>query len=380
MVLLIKKAIYKKWFLVFVLMMIFIQSKTNAATPKPEVLFQKMIQSYQNTDFEGRFTIILRFPMGNQVFEINEIRKAPDKRRIEIISPENFSGTGMVIDGDKSWEIETSKKGHLPFHFLSPDQMEYDRFHNFRLLMKNYNVRVIDGGSVADRNTYLIEINPKMNNRPSRKVWIDAEKSIPLKSELYDAQKMLRRLTTYSKINFNPSIDDRLFQNPRKFWDIRKRPSGPPKGEEVWNYNQGKPNINEIREKIKIDTKIFEQLPGGFALQSINVLKFDKANNVHLIYTDGLTALSVFQSPFREPPGGPPNKGRRREDRPPPPPQSPPPGPEKVEKININGVLCDIIVKGPVTILRWNKSGLYFTLISEIDRKDIVKITSVFIH
>ena len=290
---LIKNLVIKNWLILLTTMLLFVQLNVNADTPKAETLFQKMILAYRTVDFEGRFTLILRMQRGNEVFEIKEIRKTPDKRRIEIVSPADLFGLGIVIDGDKNWRIEPMKDRHLPFHLLQPEQLEDTQFQNFRLLFKNYKIRIFNGGSVADRDTYLIDITPKMRNRPSRKVWVDTEKGIPLKVELYDSQKVLRRLIAYSNINFNPEINDSLFQNPRKLWDIRRRPPEP-RSEEIWSYTQGKPDISKIRDKTQTDIKLFEQLPGGFTLQSINIVKFGKAKNVHLRYTDGLTVLSVF--------------------------------------------------------------------------------------
>lgn len=383
MVLINKSVIHKVLLIMLMAMLMFIQSNVNADTPKPAILFQKMIQAYRTVDFEGRFTLIHRTPMGNQSFEIHEYRKAPDKRRIEVVSPSDFTGLGMVMSGEKSWRLESSEKKRFPFHFLPPDQLEDTQFHNLNLLLKNYKVRVFDGGSVADRDTYLIEITPKRPNRPSRKIWIDAEKGVPLKSELYDAQKVLRRLTAYSNINFGPTIDEKLFKNPRKFWDIKKRPRGP-HGEEIWNQGQGKPDVAKIRDKAQFSVILFEQLPGGFSLQSINTIEFDKAKNVHLRYSDGLTVLSVFQSPFDRPPGPdrrpggpPPDREKPREE---PPPGPPPGGPEKDEKININGIECKVLSMGPITIFRWRKGSIYFTLISEATQKEMIGIATKFIR
>lgn len=364
-------------------MLMLIQSAVNADTPKPATLFQKMSQAYRAIDFEGRFTLIHSSPMGNQSFEIQEYRKTPDKRRIEIVSPSDFAGLGIIMNGEENWRLETSKRKRFPFHFLPPDQLEDIQFHNLNLLMKNYKVRVFNGGSVADRDTYLIEITPKRPNRPSRKIWIDIEKGIPLKSELYDAQKVLRRLIAYSNINFNPTIDEKLFKNPRRLWDIRKRPHGP-NVEEIWNQGQGKPDIGKIRDKAQFNIMLFGQLPGGFSLQSINTIEFDKAKNVHLRYSDGLTVLSVFQSPFDRPPDrpnrrpeGPPDREKPREG---PPPGLPPRGPEKDEKININGIECDVLSRGPITIFRWRKDSIYFTLISEANEKEMIEIATKFIR
>jgi len=358
-------------------MLIPIQAK--AILPKAEILLQKMIQADNSLDFEGRLTIMLQSQMGNQAFEVYVTRKAPDKRRIEIISPDELYGTGFIINGNENIPIRQGNTPRFfpPPPFLQPDQMEDAQIHNTQILLKNYKARVLDGGSVAGRNTYLIEIEPKNSGRPSSKIWIDKEKSITLKTEQYNAKKMLQRVIAYSTIDFEPVIDDTSFQIPRKFWD-KKRPFRQSDREEIWNYTQEKPDLDKLKDKVHFEIILPDRVSGGFALQSINIIKIGKEQNIHLKYTDGLTTLSVFQSPSNEmgkrprnePPGGPP----------PPSSQPPPPPPkDRVEKIIINGVNCEVLSRTPVLIFRWQNKGIYYTIIGELQKKEMTSIASLFI-
>lgn len=360
-----------------------ISSQVNAGVPKANYLLQRMVQTYNSVDFEGRLTLMLQAPGGNQVFEIMIIRKAPDKRRIEVLSPPELAGTGVVINGSEFVPLRPGKGRRLPPQFQQPDQVEDIQIYNVQLLSKNYKIRVLDGGKVAGRNTYLLEIDPKNPDRPSSKIWVDTEKNVVLKVEKYDAQKVLQRVTAYSNINFNPEIDEKIFRIPHRFPDMGR--FRPPDREEIWNHNQGNPDLNVIRDKVKFGVILPKLMPNGFMLQSINILKIGKEWNVHLKYTDGLTILSIFQSPFdetkferpRNEPPGPPG------DQPPGPPRDQPPRPPisrgKMENVNINGVECEILSRKPALILRWQNVGVYFTLIGELQKKEMVKIAGSFI-
>ncbi|MDQ1317285.1 MAG: hypothetical protein QG588_936, partial [Candidatus Poribacteria bacterium] len=250
------------------------------------------------------------------------------------------------------------------------------QIHNIQILLKNYKVRVLDGGSIAGRNTYLIEIDPKNSDRPSSKIWVDKEKSIALKTEQYNAKKVLQRVIAYSTIDFEPVISDTSFQIPRKFWDMR-RPFRHSDREEIWNYTQEKPDLDKITDKVHFEIILPDRVPSGFALQSINIIKIGKEQNIHLKYTDGLTTLSAFQSPSNEMGKGP------RNEPPPPPPSSakrlPPPPKDRTEKIRINGVNCEILSRTPVLIFRWQNKGIYFTIIGELQKKEMINIASSFI-
>jgi outer membrane lipoprotein-sorting protein len=371
---LIKSLLRISFFIFTITMLIPIQAK--AVLPRAEVLLQKMVQADNSLDFEGRLTLMLQSQMGNQAFEIYVTRKAPDKRRIEIISPSELYGTGFIINGNENMPIRPGNNPRFlpPPPFLQPDQMEDAQIHNIQILLKNYKVRALDGGSVAGRSTYLIEIDPKNINRPSSKIWIDKEKSITLKTEQYNAKKMLQRVVAYSTINFEPVINNTIFQMPRKFWDIR-RPFRQSDREEIWNYAQGKPDLDKIRDKIHFEITLPDRVSGGFALHSINIVKIGREPNIHLKYTDGLTILSVFQSPSNE-------MGKRRNEPPPPPPskQQPPPSPkDRNEKISINGVKCEVLSRSPVLIFRWQNKGIYFTIIGELQKKEMINIAGSFI-
>ena len=373
------KSLRITFFILAIVMLIPVQ--TNAGLPKAENLLQKMVQSDNLLDFEGRLTLMFQAQSGNQVFEVYVTRKAPDKRRIEIISPDELYGRGVIINGNENAPIQPDKTPRFlpPPPFLQPDQMENMQIHNIQILLKNYKVRVLDGGNVAGRNTYLIEIDPKNSDRPSSKIWVDAEKSIALKTEQYNAKKVLQRVIAYSTINFEPVINDTSFQIPRKFWNNR-RPFRRPDREEIWNYIQGKPDLDMIKDKAHFDIMLPDRIPSGLALQSINIVKIGKDQNIHLKYTDGLTTLSVFQSPIDNM-----RMGQRHRDEPPPnqpPPNGPPPPNQRgrIEKVNIQGVNCEVLFRVPVLIFRWQNKGIYFTLIGELQKKEMINIASSFIQ
>jgi negative regulator of sigma E activity len=106
-----------------------------------------------------------------------------------------------------------------------------------------------------------------------------------------------------------------------------------------------------------------EQLPDGFSLQSINLMRFDDHKSVHLIYSDGLMVLSVFQSPSGD-------EDRRNEQR-----------REHINiwKINVKGVELEVISDGNMLIPRWKHGDINLTLIGELDLTEMKKIAGAFI-
>jgi outer membrane lipoprotein-sorting protein len=387
---LIKNPGQKSLLILIFLLLVCLPSQLNAVVPKAQSLLQNMLTASKSLDYEGRLTLMAQDQTRNMVFELIVTRKAPDKRRVEIISPSEMAGSGFIINGNDfsplfppNREPNNNNRGPrdrgMFMPLFQPEQMDEGQGYNIQQLLKNYKVRVLEGGFVAGRNTYLLEIDPRNSDRASRKIWVDKEKSIPLKTEQYNIQKVLQKLIAFSKISFGMDISDDVFRIQRKLFDFGKQRK-PPEHEELWNQSQGGLDLDKIKEKAKFDATIPNILPGGLMLQSINMIKFDKNQNIHLRYTDGITFISIFQSPFdearreRERHEGPP-QGGGPQGNPPGPPREPP----KIEKMKILNIECDVMQMGSNFIFRWYKGGVYFTLIGDYKKIEMIKMVGSII-
>jgi outer membrane lipoprotein-sorting protein len=354
-----------------------------AETPNAEDALQKLIRSSDTVTFTGKRVIISYAPNGIMMREELITRKAPDKKRIEILSPAEMKDLVIITNGNEpgrgmvfNRKDENRKDNRPPDNrnrdrkmekrppFPPPPFFDVDDFliRNVQALLRNYNVVVLYGGHVARRTTYLLEIEPKIYNKPARKVWMDIITGVPLKMELYDRQKELRSIFTYSEISFNPKINDAIFkhQNPNP---PNKEPRMNREYKELWSFNKGKLDVNAIKKETQMNVMVPEHLPMGLDMQSIHLMKFDEHKSIHLIYSDGLTILSVFQSPL--------NDERPRENR----------GRErgKAGNMNIKGVETEVISDGIMFIFRWQYDNVNITLIGEQNLSEMVNIAGSFI-
>jgi len=393
----IQRMAHNVWlFLIIVVLLLSLPMYATSEIPEAREVFGKLLQSSRTVDFEGRLTLFAQIPFGNPMSEAKIIRKAPDKQRIEFVCPPEISGTGMIINGEERWSLRGDRgRGGRPFLAPPPNRMMDDfPLKNIQRLLRNYDIRVLDGGSIADRSTYLLEIDPKVVGKPSRKIWVDKETSIILKVENYGSQKRLLGFYAYSRINYKPEIDETVFQ--RQHRQDEERTQRMERGrKELWNDGQGKPNLARIRKAAQLGVIIPVQLPAGFALQSIQALRFGERRNVHLRYTDGLAVISVFQSLSKDGGRGG-RRGGRGEGRPPGMDRSQrsgrAPGADRsqrsdrpsgsdanFEKVTVNGVEFEVMTRGPTIILRWSFNTVFFTLMGELDQKQTIEIASSFI-
>ncbi|MBD3181135.1 DUF4367 domain-containing protein [Candidatus Poribacteria bacterium] len=338
--------------------------------PDPQELFQKVINSYQSVDYIGKMTMMFLGPGGrSSVSEAIVYRETPDKWRIEFIWPDEIKGRGMASVGEKRWPIKR-ERGTRDRRFMwhPPGRMlEEMPLKSIKLILRNYYIHILQGGSIAGRDTYMIELEPKEGGRPSRKIWVDKEKGVMLKIEHYDTQKRPVGFYTFSEIQYNPKIDESLFREPEDH-DDRPLDRGPRRSErsELWDHGKGKLDIERITKEVELDLIIKAEIPAGFVLQSIESMKFGRHKNVHLKYTDGMVVVSVFQSRKRPP--------RPRDQDNPSPPRD-----DEMKDIKIDGVSGQEKQAGPVYILRWNYKKLDFTLIGELNKDSMIRIAKTLI-
>jgi hypothetical protein len=140
---------------------------------------------------------------------------------------------------------------------------------------------------------------------------------------------------------------------------------------------QGKPELNKIRKEVDLDIIIPGQTLGGFVLKSIEVVKLGGRSNVHLKYTDGLITLSVFQSrPDEDARGGRFGGWLRKRGE---GEGKPPWREDDIKKMEIQGVECEVVSRGPTAIFRWIQNGVHLILMGELGQKELAGIVGSFI-
>ncbi len=149
------------------------------------------------------------------------------------------------------------------------------------LIKANYEIRPGGSAVIAERSAFIFSLQPKREGtRPSFKVWMDHETSLPLKTEVYSLKGELTYLSSLSGIVWNPSF-------PRDYFVIMV-----PEGTEAFEVETSPPAARSFLH----DDDFFGRghpanLPGGFALKEV---REEDEGQMQGIYHDGLNSLSVF--------------------------------------------------------------------------------------
>ena len=122
----------------------------------------------------------------------------------EYLSPPREKGTKMLKLEDKLWIYSPSSdrtiqiSGHMLRQSVMGSDLSYEDMMEDRKLQEVYDADVVGDSTINERKCYQLKLTAKVDDASywSRKLWIDAERYVPLKEELYaKSGKLLKRIT-----------------------------------------------------------------------------------------------------------------------------------------------------------------------------------------
>jgi outer membrane lipoprotein-sorting protein len=155
-----------------------------------------------------------------------------DKRSFtEYLSPAREAGTKMLKLENQLWIYSPSTdrtiqiSGHLLRQSVMGSDLSYEDMMDDRKLTDIYSAKVAGEESVDGRKTWMLELTAKAEDVAyhKRKMWIDQERNVPLKEELYAKSGQLLKRTTLSDVQ---KIQGRWFPMTVVFKDMLKQGEG----------------------------------------------------------------------------------------------------------------------------------------------------------
>lgn len=149
----------------------------------------------------------------------------------EYLSPAADKGTKMLKLEGQLWIYSPSTdriiqiSGHLLRQSVMGSDLSYEDMMDDRKLTELYNAKVIKEEKIGDRNTYLLQLTAKAEDVAyyAQKIWVDAERYIPLKQELYAKSNQLLKRTELKDVK---QIQGRWFPTTIIYKDMLKQGNG----------------------------------------------------------------------------------------------------------------------------------------------------------
>jgi outer membrane lipoprotein-sorting protein len=149
----------------------------------------------------------------------------------EYLSPPREQGTKMLKLENQLWIYSPSTdriiqiSGHMLRQSVMGSDLSYEDMMDDRKLTDMYTARVKGSETIDGRNAYVLELTAKVEDVAyfSQKVWVDAERFIPLKEEMYARGGQLLKRCTLSDVR---QVQGRWFPMTIIYKDVLKEGDG----------------------------------------------------------------------------------------------------------------------------------------------------------
>ena len=149
----------------------------------------------------------------------------------EYLAPAKEKGTKMLKLDDKLWIYSPNTdriiqlSGHMLKQSVMGSDLSYEDLMEDRELTDVYDAKVVGEEEIEGNNCWILELDAKVDNinYAKRKMWVDQEKYVPLKEELFAKSGQLLKKTVMSDV---ARIQGRWFPRRINFKDMLKSGKG----------------------------------------------------------------------------------------------------------------------------------------------------------
>ena len=214
-------------------------------------------------------------------------------RLVHMVDGGNEQEKLVSLDGPAREVIRSSNEVRCYFPDAKIIRIEPRTFRNvfpslsteqLRNLGQYYETRMVVSERVAGRWTQVVTFEPKDGLRYGHKFWADALTGLLLKARLVDDRGEVVEQFAFTDVAINEKVDRDMV---KPSWA-----TAPPD----WQVKQG-----SYGEMLPRETGwTVGKLPGGFQkiMEGYRTLRGKREPVVHLVYSDGLVAVSVFVEPL----------------------------------------------------------------------------------
>lgn len=171
--------------------------------------------------------MVIKGRRGSRTISSKSYSEGDTKAFTEYLSPEREKGTKMLKLDDMLWIYSPSSdrtiqlSGHMLRQSVMGSDMSYEEIMEDRKLTDIYAAKVMTEEVVDGRKSWVLELTAKVSDiaYTKRKAWIDQERYVPLKEELYAKSGKLLKKITYSNVE---KVSGRWFPKKINYKDVLK--------------------------------------------------------------------------------------------------------------------------------------------------------------
>ncbi len=206
-------------------------SLLHAQYPSGEVVMERMDRNMSAKNRVLTSKMVIHGPRSSRTIESKTWAMGEEKSYSEYLSPPREAGTKMLKLEDALWIYSPSTdrtiqiSGHMLRQSVMGSDLSYEDMMDDATYEDNYDAVVIGEENLRDVNCWIVELNAKTSDvtYQIRKIWMDREKYIPLREELYAKSGKLLKKTEFYDFR---QVQGRWFPGRMVFKDMLKKGEG----------------------------------------------------------------------------------------------------------------------------------------------------------
>ena len=206
-------------------------SMLNAQYPSGQEVMDRIDENMHSENRIITSKMVIHGPRTSRTIESKSWSVGDTKAYTEYISPAREAGTKMLKLEEALWIYSPSTdrtiqiSGHMLKQSVMGSDLSYEDMMDDTKMSEAYDAVVIGEETYQERSCWIVEMNAKTPDvsYQLRKTWVDTERYVPLKEELYaKSGKLLKRTELFDY----KRIDKRWFPDRMVFKDMLKQGQG----------------------------------------------------------------------------------------------------------------------------------------------------------
>jgi outer membrane lipoprotein-sorting protein len=228
----------------------------NAQNPSAKEIIEKVDKNMSADSRVFTSKMIIHNPRNTRTVESKSWNIGEKKAYTEYLSPAREQGTKMLKLEDQLWIFspETDRiiqiSGHMLRQSVMGSDLSYEDMMEDPHLLNHYTGKIDGEEKIDDRTCWIITLTANTADMAyqKQKVWIDKDRYIPLKKELYAKSGVLLKRMELSDIK---QIQGRWYPEKMLFKDVLKEGEGTEFNIEEINFNVAIPDYIFSKASLK---------------------------------------------------------------------------------------------------------------------------------
>jgi outer membrane lipoprotein-sorting protein len=205
--------------------------QTSYGTLSGKEILNRVDKNYEASTRIALSTMVIKGERETRTIKIKSWGQGLDKTFSVYLSPPRDKGTKMLKIKDELWtyspDADRSIKiaGHMLRQSMSGSDVSYEDFMQDPLLSNSYEAKLMSEDTLKDRACYKLELNAIKDDvaYSSRRLWVDKERFMPLKQELYAKSGKLLKVFAIDEVF---RVKDRWYPKKMNYKDVMLKGDG----------------------------------------------------------------------------------------------------------------------------------------------------------